>query len=286
MNFPFSQVIVNALALGSFYVLAASGMSLLFGVSRIFNFAHGEFYMLGAFTTFFIYGVWGLNYFLTLLISMFLMGLVGMLTERFLFRKISGGEVTASLVVSFGLSMVLSGGALQIWGERDRSVLPVFSGNLSMAGFSIPYEKLCIIIASIIIMVVLWIFIQKTNQGRAIRATSQDREVAVIFGVKYNRISLLSFGISTALAGAAGVLMAPVYLVEPMMGHGIILKLLIVIVLGGLGTIQGAAVGGIVLGFVEGFSVTFLGGLGQIPGFIVLVIILLVRPWGLVGIKE
>jgi branched-chain amino acid transport system permease protein len=241
--------------------------------------------MLGAFITYLVYGLAGINYVFALIISMVAMGGLGMITERFLFRKIRG-QITTPLVLSFGLAMVLSGAALQIFGERDKSVPSVFTGKLTGPGFSIPSEKLGLIVASLIIMAGLWFYIQRTKQGRAIRAVAQNSEVAKAYGVNSNRITLLSFGISTALAGAAGVLVAPVYFVQPFMGSGIILKLLIVIVLGGLGTIQGAAVGGILLGFIEGFSVMFLGGLGYIPGFVVMMIILLVRPSGLIGIKE
>jgi branched-chain amino acid transport system permease protein len=285
MDFPLTQTILNSLVLGAVYVLAASGMSLLFGVSRIFNFAHGEFYMIGAYVTYLLYGVVGFPYVFALVIAMVVTGGLGMVMDTFFFRKIRG-QVTPALVLSFGLAMLLSGTALQIFGERDKAVASAFTGRITGPGFSIPNEKLGIVVASLIIMVALWFYIQRTKQGRAIRAVAQDSEVAEAYGVNVNGISLLSFSISTALAGAAGVLVAPVYFVEPFMGSGIILKLLIVVVLGGLGTIQGAAVGGLILGFIEGFSVMLIGGLGYIPGFVAMMIILLVRPWGLMGIKE
>ena len=285
MEFPLVQTIMNSLVLGAVYVLAASGMSLLFGVSRIFNFAHGEFYMIGAYVTYLLYGVAGLPYVIALVIAMVVTGGLGVLTDRFMFRKIRG-QVTPALVLSFGLAMLLNGLALQVFGERDRAVASAFSGKITGPGFSIPNEKLGIVFASLIIMLALWFYIQRTKQGRAIRAVAQDSEVAEAYGVNANGICMLSFSISTALAGAAGVLVAPVYFVEPFMGSGIILKLLIVVVLGGLGTIQGAALGGILLGFIEGFSVMLIGGLGYIPGFVVMMIILMVRPWGLIGIRE
>jgi len=284
-DFPLLQLIINALALGATYVLVASGLSLLFGVARIFNFAHGEFYMLGAFAAYLIYEKIGMNYFLTLVLAMILVGVLGMATERVLFRPLRG-QIIPSLVISFGLALVMGGGALLIFGERNKGVSSAFTGKVEVAGASLSLERLMVVLIAVAIMALLYLFIRYTRSGRAIQAAAQDAEVAEIMGVDINRISGLTFGISTALAGAAGVLVAPIFMVHPFLGGEIILKLLVVVVLGGLGTIQGAAVGGVLLGFIESFSVYFLGNLGYIPGFIALMLILLVRPWGLVGIKE
>lgn len=285
MDLPIVQIIVNALALGSTYVLAASGMSLLFGVARIFNFAHGEFYMLGAYAALILYQRAHLNFVLALLVAMVVVGGLGVVTERALFRPIRG-QVIAGLVISFGISLVVGGGSLLTFGERNYGVTPPFEGTVGLLGSSIALWRLVVILAALGIMALLYLFIRRTRTGRSIQATAQDTEVASLMGVDIDRVSALTFGISTALAGAAGVLMAPVFAVNPFLGSEIILKLLVVLILGGLGTIQGAAAGGMLLAFIESFSTYFLGGLGYIPGFIALMLILLLRPWGLVGVKE
>jgi len=269
-------------------------MSLLFGVARIFNFAHGEFYMWGAYAALILVGTpgnpgllgyGGLNYFLALLLAMVAMGALGVLAERVLFRPIRG-QIIAAMVMSFGIALAGGGGTLLVFGERSYGVKPPIAGTVGLLGSSIAPGRLLVIVAALGIMALLYLFIRSTRTGRSIQATAQDLEVATIMGVDINRVSALTFGISTALAGAAGVLMAPVFAVSPSLASDIILKLLVVMVLGGLGTIQGAAAGGIVLGFIEAFSTYFIGGLGYIPGFIALMLILLVRPWGLVGVKE
>ena len=283
MSFSFFlQVLVNGLMLGLTYVLIASGFSLIYGIMRLLNFAHGEFYMLGAFATYLLCEHLGVHYFTAMALSMVIIGVLGVLVYHFFFRPFRD-EHDPSLVIALGIAMLIGGLALIIFGEKDKSVAPVFSGVIQVWGATLSKERVAVIIVAIVLMAALTLYIKFSKTGQAMRAVSQDREAAALQGIGVDSTFTLCMGISSALAGAAGALLAPLFYVNPFLGMHAVLKALVVVVIGGLGSIPGAIVGGLLLGFVESFGNTFFGDITEILGFIIVMIVLLFRPQGLFG---
>jgi branched-chain amino acid transport system permease protein len=278
----FIQVLVNGLMLGLTYVLIASGFSLIYGIMRLLNFAHGEFYMLGAFATYLLCEHLGVHYFIAMALSMVIIGILGVLVYHFFFRPFRD-EHDPSLVIALGIAMLIGGLALIIFGEKDKSVTPVFSGVIQVWGATLSKERVAVILAAIVLMAALTLYIKFSKIGQAMRAVAQDREAAALQGIGVDSTFTLCMGISSALAGAAGALLAPLFYVNPFLGMHAVLKALVVVVIGGLGSIPGAIVGGLLLGFVESFGNTFLGDITEILGFIIVMVVLLFRPQGLFG---
>lgn len=278
----FLQVLVNGLMLGLTYVLIASGFSLIYGIMRLLNFAHGEFYMLGAFATYLLCEHLGVNYLLALILSMAIIAALGVLVYRFFFRPFRD-EHDPSLVIALGMAMLIGGLALLVFGEKDKSVPPVFPGVIQVFGATLSKERLAVIVMAIALMVALALYIKFSRTGQAMRAVAQDREAAALQGIGVDSTFTLCMAISSALAGAAGALLAPLFFVNPFLGMHAVLKALVVVVIGGLGSIPGAIAGGLLLGFVESFGNTFLGDITEILGFIMVMIVLIFRPQGLFG---
>jgi branched-chain amino acid transport system permease protein len=278
----FIQIAVNGLMLGLTYALIASGFSLIYGIMRLLNFAHGEFYMLGAFATYLLTERMGLDYFTSLILSMVLIAILGSIVYLVFFRPFEDKH-DPSLVIAVGVAMLIGGLSLLVFGEKDKSVSPVFSGIIRAAGVTLSVERLFVIIAAILLMVALAIFIKLTRVGQAMRAVAQDREAAVLQGIGVTSTFVTCMAVSSALAGAAGALLAPLFVVNPFLGMHAMLKGLVVVVIGGLGSIPGAILGGLLLGFVESIGYTFLGGITEILGFAIVMLVLLFRPQGLLG---
>jgi branched-chain amino acid transport system permease protein len=278
----FIQVLINGLMLGLTYVLIASGFSLIYGIMRLLNFAHGEFYMLGAFSTYLLCEHLGLNYFAALLLSMILVAILGVMVYHFFFRPFRD-QHDPSLVIALGVAMLIGGASLLVFGEKDKSVTPVFSGVMKIFGATLSLERIAVIVMAVFLMAALTLFIKYSKLGQAMRAVAQDREAAALQGIGVDSTFALCMAISSALAGAAGALLAPLFFVNPFLGMHAVLKALVVVVIGGLGSIPGAIAGGLLLGFVESFGNTFLGGATEMLGFIIVMIVLLVRPQGLFG---
>jgi branched-chain amino acid transport system permease protein len=283
MNFAFFvQVFVNGLMLGLTYVLIASGFSLIYGIMRLLNFAHGEFYMLGAFATYLFCEHLGVNYFAAMALSMIIIAVLGILVYRFFFRPFRD-QHDPSLVIALAIAMLIGGLALLVFGEKDKSVSPVFSGIIKILGATLSMERIVVIIMAIILMAALTLYIKFSKTGQAMRAVAQDREAAALQGIGVDSTFTLCMAISSALAGAAGALLAPLFFVNPFLGMHAVLKALVVVVIGGLGSIPGAIAGGLLLGFVESFGNTFLGDITEILGFVIVMLVLLFRPQGLFG---
>jgi len=278
----FIQVLVNGLMLGLTYVLISSGFSLIYGIMRLLNFAHGEFYMLGAFATYLLCEHLGVHYFTAMALSMVIIGVLGVMVYHFFFRPFRDAH-DPSLVIALGIAMLIGGLALIIFGEKDKSVAPVFSGVIQVWGATLSKERVAVILVAIVLMAALTLYIKFSKTGQAMRAVSQDREAAALQGIGVDTTFRLCMGISSALAGAAGALLAPLFYVNPFLGMHAVLKALVVVVIGGLGSIPGAIAGGLLLGFVESFGNTFFGDITEILGFIIVMIVLLFRPQGLFG---
>jgi len=282
------QLIIDGIVTGLVYVILAVGLVLILSVSRIFFIAYGQFYMLGA------YIVWGslallrIPYFIGLLMAVIATSILGLLCYQFIFRYIQyrGGQFLANIVAAIGLMMIMGQGGLLVFGTIARSVPPIFPGILSIANISIPIEKLVLVILTLVIAIAAFFIYEKMKIGRAMRAVSLNPEAATLQGVKTSMVYLATMGFGCALAGFGGGVMAPVYVIYPEMGSNIILSVLLVIMLGGMGSMLGAVLGGLVLGITLVFGQYFLGSMAQIFLFIVIGIIIFFRPGGLLGKAE
>jgi branched-chain amino acid transport system permease protein len=278
----FIQVLVNGLMLGLTYAVIASGFSLIYGIMRLLNFAHGDFYMLGAFATYLLCEKLGLDYFSSFLLSMVLVALLGVIVYHVFFRPFRE-EHDPSLVIALGVAMLIGGLAPLVFGNDDQSVTPIFSGVIRFFGVTLSMERIFVIVLSIGLMIALTLFIKFAKIGQAMRAVAQDQEAAALQGIGVNSTFVICMAISSALAGAAGSLLAPLFVVNAHIGTHAVLKALVVVVIGGLGSIPGAIAGGLLLGFVESVGNTFLGGVTEILGFVMVMAVLIFKPQGLFG---
>jgi len=277
------QTLLNGLMLASIYILIASGFTLIYGIMHIVNFAHGEIYMLGSFAIYYFSTQYGLNYFLALVLAMLLIGVLGIILERALFLPLQAAHLP-QVILSLGLAMTLQGFASVAFGTDDKSVTGPFTGVIRFGGAAISMERLIIIPISLAIIAGLFAFVKWTSTGQAMRAVAQDPEAAALQGISVAFISCLAFGVGSALAAASGALIAPVFFISPFMGGLAVMKAFIIICIGGVGSISGAAVGGLILGFVDSFGATLFGGsVAHVLGFSILILILLYRPQGLFG---
>jgi branched-chain amino acid transport system permease protein len=278
----FFQVLVNAITLSLIYILMAMGLTLVFSIMRMINFAHSELYMLGGFSVYFLFGQWGIYYWIAVFLGALLVGFIGVFLERAIFRPLRHDLLTACLA-SLGVGIMLQTSALLAFGAKDKDVTTVYKGVLEVSGIYLPLEKLVILVASALLAASLIIFVNKFRLGQALQAVAQNPDAAALVGIDVNRMNALGFGIASGLAAAAGGIISPLVYVTPYMGATPVLKAFIVVIMGGLGSIPGAVLAGFVLGFVEQFTLTLLGYVGNIFGFLIVMILLLFRPTGFLG---
>lgn len=277
------QSTVLGLSMGAIYILMALGLTLMFGMMHIINFAHGAIYMLGAFAIYYLFAQAGIPYLLAFLLTLLLLGMFGLAIERLIYRTL-GGETEPTLVALLALTTLLESSGYLVFGVLDKDVPTVFPGVLRLSGMTLSVERLVIIPIVAVMVMSLHVFMQRTKTGQAMRAIEQDKEAAALQGVNVNRINALAFGIGFALAAAAGALIAPVFAVTPSMGELPLLKAFIIIILGGLGSVPGAILGGVILGLIDGVLATAFGfELAFLLSFVLIIVILLVKPQGLLG---
>lgn len=279
----FWQGVMNGFSAGWIYVLVALGLTLVFGIMRTVQFAHGELYMLGAHAVFFGCVILGINIVGSFAIAALVLFLLGMVVERLLFRKFRG-QIEPSIIVAIGLIILFQTTAVIAFGADDKQVPRLIPGVLAIGSVFIAWDRVLSVIVGACIMLALYAFIKGTRMGQAMVATSQDMDAATLQGVNVNRVSSISMGIGSALAAVAGGLMGSIFTVEPFMGSFAITKGLAVIILGGLGSIGGAVAGGLILGLVDGVvSLYSSSTMASIVGFALIVLILIVKPSGLMG---
>jgi branched-chain amino acid transport system permease protein len=277
------QALLNGFGLAVVYILVALGLTLIFSILEVINFAHGEFYMLGGFAAYYLSAVGGLNYVATLVLAMLLVGLAGVVAERLVFRHLRGKTLNA-FIVSLGLLWVLQATAQLSFGVLDKSVPSAVSGIVRLGGVIVSRERMFVILTAVALIVGLYLFLKFTRIGQAMRAVAQDAEAAALQGVNIELTSALGFGLGCALAGAAGALLAPIFAVSPTMGALPVVKAFIIIIVGGMGSLPGAVLGGLLLGAVEGVGTLFMSSAAvNILGFLMVIAILLLRPRGLLG---
>ena len=284
-----TQQLILGLLVGGLYGLAAAGLSLTFGVLRVLNVSHGELLMLGGYGAFWLFNLWQIDPFLSLVAvgpAMFVLGLLLYWTLfQFVVKAHEDIRIKNSLLIGFGLTLILHTLAIRLWTADERAVTTAYAGAVVRIGtFAIPLVRLTSLVLAFAILTALHLFLAKARWGRAIRATAEDWEAAALMGIPVGKTYLLAFALGTALAGIAGGLVSVSYSISPSIGLEWTLKALIVVVLAGLGSLFGSFAGGIVLGLAEATSVALLGGpYREVVGLVLFLIILLVRPQGLFG---
>ena len=278
-----AQSILNGLAAGWIYILVALGLTLVFGIMNVVQFAHGEIYMLGAYCSYFLIKLYGFSFWEALPLSALLVGLLGIVLERFFFRPFRG-RFEPSIIVAVGLMLLLQTIAVVGFGTDTKSMGGIIPGVLKVSGVTLSWDRLIAILVGIILVAALFLLIKKTKTGQAMVAISQDIYAASLQGIDVNRISAFAMVIGCALAAIAGSLMGSIFSTSPFMGTSAITKGIAVIILGGLGSIPGAVVGGFILGLIDGLIPPLLSStMAGIVGFGVIIIVLILRPRGLFG---
>ena len=283
------QTCVNAVYAASFMALIAVGLVLIFGVMGVINFAHGELYMMGAYAVVYFYAGQQLNFFLAVAIGLVFVGLIGVAMERALFRPLRDNPL-GGLIASIGLLLILQALVAMGFGVRMEHITPPSQVALTVFGIegvTIPQQRLYVIIATLVLLGGLGVFLRRSKFGWALRACAQDPEAAALQGISMNQTARLAMFIGAALAGVAGALTAPLVRTFPYMGHSVIVTAFIVIIVGGIGSLEGAVVAAILYAFVHTFVTTFADGvIADIVGLLLMLGVLVIRPTGLFGVKE
>ena len=283
----FLQSLLSGVLVGGVYALIGIGLTIIFGVMRIINFAHGDLLMVGMYLTYFIFTLLGVDPFLSILISMPLMFLLGAVLQKVFINRVLNALPQNQILLTIGLGLVMSNTAMMLF-TSDYKILSTSysSGSVSLGGVSISTPLLLSFCITAAITAFLYWFLLKTDTGQAIRATAQDRDAAQLMGINVKRMSVLATGLGAALAGTAGALISPTYYIYPQVGSAFTLKAFVIVVLGGMGSIIGATLGGIVIGVTESVAAVtpFIGsGLKEAVVFVLFLLVLLFRPAGLLG---
>jgi len=276
------QQIVNGLTLGSIYCLVALGLTLIYGIMEVPNFAHGHLYMVGGYVTFFMMTLYGINYWLAALISGIVLAVLGILLERLVFNPMRNTPSTNKFIAAVGAMLFLEASARVLWGSDFRSIPAIYDKVVVIGGVRLTEQRLIIIAGAIILMVALYVFLKHTMIGSTIEAMAQNRDGASLVGIDVNRVAMLTFAVASFLASAAASLAGPIFLVYPAMGSLIIMKAFVIIVIGGMGSIPGAVLGSFILGLTESLGATYISiTYKDVVAFAILVLILSLKPAGL-----
>lgn len=282
----FAMQMFTGLALGCVYVLLAVGLSLIFGMLTVVNFAHGAFYMVGAYAGVFLMGLTG-NFWITLVLVPLVVGTIGMAVERFLVRPLYGRGIDYPLLLTFGLGLVMVELVRIVFGLEGVpfDTPKALRGAVDIGIGYFPLYRLFLIAVTTALIFALWLFIEKTSYGLVIRAGARDPEIARILGINISRVWLVVFAIGTGVAGLAGVLSAPMRSVIPDMGSTVLVEAFVVTVVGGMGSLIGAVVAGLLVGIVVAMTSLFWPELADLSMYVLMAVVLLIRPQGLFGQK-
>ena len=276
--------LVSGVALGAIYALLAVGLSLIFGMLTVVNFAHGAFFMVGAFLGVYFLGITG-SFWFSLLLAPLITGAIGLVTERFLVRPLYGRGIDYPLLLTFGLSYVLIEAMRVVFGVEgvSSSTPEALRGAVNLGFGHFPLYRLFLIAATAVVVLALWLFIEKTRYGLIIRAGSRDTEIVRILGIDIARVWLIVFALGTAIAGLSGVLAAPTRAVNPEMGIPVLAESFVVTVVGGMGSLPGAVIAGLLVGIVFSMTALFAPEFAELSVFALMAVVLLVRPQGFFG---
>jgi branched-chain amino acid transport system permease protein len=281
------QALLWGVASGCIYILLATGLNIIFGVMKLVNFAHGQLLMIGAYIAFTVTTALGLNAYIAILVAMGSVALLGVGLERFTFRKVLGTDKLNEIFVSLGLIYVFENAAILLWGNTAQQISSPLEGTqLFLGQVSIGYDRVIAILVVIAILIALFLLLKKTKIGLAMRATSQKSTTSMLMGVNIEKIYIVTFALGAALAGAAGALYGIIFNFNPTIGALPTIKAFAIIIIGGLGSIPGAVIGGLLYGIAENTAVYFLGATWQDAiAFTLLIVVLAIRPTGIFGKK-
>ena len=279
------QAIINGLLLGGVYAAYSAGFSLIFGVMGVVNLAHGELIMLGAFTSYWMFEYFGMDPYYSLPFAMVFLFAFGYLIQKYIINRVIEMPHIMSYILTFGIHLMVANIALKLWTHDFRSITTSYSGaNAALLGLIIPYSRLVTFFLALLIISGLWFFLSRTETGRAIRATSLDKEVARLMGVNIREIYAITFGVGAAITGLAGASISSFEIISPEMGLQYTIIAYCVVVLGCMGYMPGALWGGMILGVAQSLAVTYLSaGISVAVTFFLLFVMLIVRPTGIVG---
>ena len=279
--------LVWGVAIGCVYILLATGLNIIFGVMKLVNFAHGQLLMIGAFLTWTISVSLGLNAYVAIIISMFIVVLLGVVVERFTFHRVLGTDKLNEIFVSLGLIYIFENIAMLIWGANSKQVASPFYGmSVSLPGLSITYDRVIAVFVVVAVLGIFGLLLWKTKIGLAMRATSQRNTTAMLMGINVQKIYMFTFAIGAALAAIAGGLYGIIFPFDYQVGAMPTTIAFAIIIMGGLGSIKGAIIGGLLYGVTEQLATLFLGGTwGSAVAFALLIVVLIIRPNGLFGEK-
>ena len=283
-----AEAVLWGVANGCIYILLATGLNVIFGVMKLVNFAHGQLLMAGAFIAYETTKLTGLNPYLSILVSMGSVALIGIALEKFAFRRVRGTEKLNEIFISLGLIYLFENLATLLWEPNYNIQIesPLAELNLTIGGVLIDYDRLLAMVIVVIILVALVLLTKKTKIGLAMRATSQKSEASMLMGINIGKVYIFTFAVGAALAGAAGALYGILFNFNPLIGALPTIKAFAIIILGGLGSIPGAVIGGLLYGIAENAAVYLLGGIWQDAiAFALLIVVLIIRPTGLFGEK-
>ncbi len=281
----FLQSLMSGILIGGVYALIGIGLTIIFGVMRVINFAHGDLLMVGMYLTYFLYAVFHVDPFVSILITIPLMFLYGAFLQKTFINRILGALPQNQILLTIGLGLIMSN-AIMLAFTSDYKILTTSysSSSVNLMGISISTPLVISFGITAVITAALYWFLLKTDTGQAIRATAQDREAARLMGINVKRMSILAFGLGAALAGTAGALISPTYYIYPQVGSAFTLKAFVITVLGGMGSVVGATLGGILIGVAESVGGVYIGsGWKEVVVFVLFLLVLLFKPSGLFG---
>lgn len=284
----FFQHIINTFILGSTYALLGIGLTLIFGIMRVVNFAHGELYSFGAYFLYLVAVLLGMNFFVAIMAAVVAGCLLGALLEFILLRPMRGADIDTTMLVMIGAMIVMQNGEQYIWGGVAKSVSTPFPQlPLVIGPFSVSWMRVFVLFAALALIGLSYLMINRTKLGKAMRATFQDRDAAALMGVNIQFIYMATFAVGSSLAAAAGALLGPVYVISLQMGNLASLKAFAIVILGGLGSIGGATIGGFILALAEELGAGYVSsGYRDAMGFLIIIAVLLFRPTGLFARAE
>ncbi len=270
--------------LGSVYAIVALGLTLVYGILQIPNFAHGNLYALGAYIAFFFISMFNVGYWPAMLVAAIVLAVMGVVVERVAFRPLADQPHISSFITALGVLLILENGMIAIWGPQAQRIVNPYPDIIEILGITLTQQRLLVIVVAFALIVLLQLFIKKTTVGSTIEAVAQNREGARLVGINVNRVTAMTFAISTGLASIAACLIAPIFVLTPNMGDMVNLKAFVIVILGGLGSFPGAIVGGLILGLIEALGGGYVSAAYKdVFAFGALVLILAIKPSGLFG---
>ncbi len=281
----FLQAVINGLLLGGIYAAYSAGFSLIFGVMGVVNLAHGELIMLGAFTSYWLFVFLHLDPYASAPIAAVFLFVFGYILQRFIINRVIDQPHIMSYILTFGIHLVIANVALKLWSHDYRTITTSYSGaNIAFWGVNVPLSRLAAFALSLAITYGLWVFLTRTETGRAIQATAMDKTLAQLCGVKIRSVYALTFGVGSAMSGLAGAAISPFVVIYPEMGLSYTITAFCVVVLGGMGYMPGVILGGVALGLAQSISSMYLtSGISVALTFIILFLTLVFRPAGIMG---